>query len=260
MMRALIAEDEPLLAQSLKAALALAWPELAVVALAANGVEALALIESEKPDIVFLDIRMPGLTGLEVATELADRLEAGAQVPRIVFVTAYDEFALKAFNLAAIDYLLKPLNPARLAQTVTRLKTQLAAPADDVAALAHKLGQLLGAAPPAAPAAMISIIRAAVGNTVHMVEIECVCYFQATDKYTSVVTADAELLIRTSLKDLLPQLPPEKFRQIHRGTIVNLAAIEAAVRDEAGRVTLKLKHRGESLAVSRVFAEQFRQM
>ena len=260
MMRALIAEDEPLLAQSLKAALALAWPELAVVALAANGIEALTLIESEKPDIVFLDIRMPGLTGLEVATELADRLEAGARVPRIVFVTAYDEFALKAFDLAAIDYLLKPLDPARLAQTVTRLKAQLAAPADDVAGLAARIGQLLGAVSPAAPAATLSIIRAAVGNAVRMVEIERVCYFQAGDKYVSVVTVDAELLIRTSLKDLLPQLAPEKFRQVHRGTIVNLAEIEAAVRDESGRVTLKLKHRKESLAVSRVFAEQFRQM
>ena len=260
MTRALIAEDEPLLAQSLKAALALAWPELAVVALAANGIEALALIESGKPDIVFLDIRMPGLTGLEVAAELADRLEAGAAVPRIVFVTAYDEFALKAFDLAALDYLLKPLNPMRLAQTVTRLKSQLAAPADDVAGLAQRLGQLLGAAAAGAPAAALSIIRAAVGNTVRMVEIERVCYFQATDKYTSVVTADAELLIRTSLKDLLPQLPPEKFRQVHCGTIVNLAEIEAAVRDESGRITLKLRSRKESLAVSRVFGEQFRQM
>ena len=260
MMRALIAEDEPLLAQSLKAALALAWPELAVIALAANGIEALALVESEKPDIVFLDIRMPGLTGLEVATELADRLEAGTRVPCIVFVTAYDEFALKAFDLAAIDYLLKPLNPARLAQTVTRLKAQLAAPAEDVAGLAARIGQLLVAAPPPTPGTTLSVIRAAVGNTVRMVHVDVVCYFQATDKYTSVVTADAELLIRTPLKDLLSQLPSEKFRQVHRGTIVNLAAIEAAVRDESGRITLKLKDRRESLAVSRVFAEQFRQM
>ena len=259
-MRAIIAEDEPLLARSLRAALETAWPELAVVALAANGVEALALIESESPDVAFLDIRMPGLTGLEVAAELADRLEAGAQVPRIVFVTAYDEFALEAFDLAAIDYLLKPLNPARLAQTVTRLKAQLATPADDVASLAARIGQLLVAAPPLTSGTTLSVIRAAVGNTVRMVQVDVVCYFQATDKYTSVVTADAELLIRTPLKDLLPRLPAEKFRQVHRGTIVNLTAIEAAVRDESGRITLKLKDRKESLMVSRVFAEQFRQM
>ena len=260
MMRALIAEDEPLLAQSLKAALALAWPELAVVALAANGIEALTLIESEKPDIVFLDIRMPGLTGLEVATELADRPEAGTRVPCIVFVTAYDEFALKAFDLAAIDYLLKPLNPARLAQTVTRLKAQLAAPAEDVASLAARIGQLLGAAPSAASGATLSIIRAAVGNTVHMVEVDQVCYFQATDKYTSVVTANAELLIRVPLKDLLAQLPADNFRQIHRGTIVNLREVASATRDDSGRLCLRLKQRKETLAVSRVFAEQFRQM
>ncbi len=259
-MRALIAEDEPLLAHSLKAALAQAWPQLEVVALAANGIEALALIEREQPDIAFLDIRMPGLSGLEVAAELADRLDASAPAPRLVFVTAYDEFALKAFELAAVDYLLKPVNPVRLAQTVARLKTLMTAPVDDVAALAARLGRLIGAAAPVTSTGTLSIIRAAVGNTVHMVDVDQVCYFQATDKYTSVVTASAELLIRVPLKDLLAQLPADNFRQIHRGTIVNLREVASATRDDSGRLCLRLKQRKETLAVSRVFAEQFRQM
>jgi DNA-binding LytR/AlgR family response regulator len=270
--RALIAEDEPLLAQALKNALALAWPELQVIALAPNGIEALRRIESDRPDVVFLDIRMPGLTGLEVAAELADRLNEGEPLPRIVFVTAYDEYALKAFDLAAVDYLLKPVGTERLAKAVERLKAQLAAPQEDLAALVAKLQQVIGAAPASAGAisaagsgagsgaGSLNIIRAAVGNTVRMIPVEEVCYFQAADKYTSVVTRDAEILIRTPLKELLAQLPPERFRQIHRGTLVNMAEVAAAVRDDTGRFSLRLKQRKETLSVSRVFAEQFRQM
>ena len=260
--RALIAEDEPLLAVALRTALAAAWPELEVVALAPNGLDALRLIESERPDVAFLDIRMPGLTGLEVAAELADRLEEGATVPSLVFVTAYDEFALKAFDLAAVDYLLKPVSPERLAKTVERLKASLAArgtapAADDLARLVGKLQSVIGGAqaPGGEP---LRIIRAAVGNTVRMVPVEEVCYFQSADKYTSVVTRDAELLIRTPLKDLVGQLPPERFRQIHRGTIVNLGEVASATRDESGRLSVRLRHRKESLPVSRVFADLFR--
>ena len=257
--RALIAEDEPLLAASLKAALGAAWPELEIVSLAPNGIEALRLIEAEKPEVAFLDIRMPGLTGLEVAAELVDRLEDNAAVPRLVFVTAFDEFAVKAFELAAVDYLLKPVNPARLAKTVERLKASLAAPEDggDLAALVQKLQKVAGDTPlPAGEP--LKIIRAAVGNTVRMVPVEEVCYFQAADKYTSVVTRDAQMLIRLPLKELLAQLPAERFRQIHRGTIVNLAEVAAATRDESGRLSVRLKHRKESLPVSRVFADLFR--
>lgn len=262
--RALIAEDEPLLAQSLKDALALAWPELQVIALAPNGVEALRLAQAERPDVAFLDIRMPGLSGLEVAAELADRLEEGEPVPRIVFVTAYDEYALKAFELAAVDYLLKPVAPERLAKAVERLQAQLQAPKEDLAQLVAKLQKVIaapgadaGAAPAEGP---LRIVRAAVGNTVRMIPVEEVCYFQSTDKYTSVVTRDAEALIRTPLKELLAQLPQDQFRQIHRGTVVRLAEVAAAVRDDSGRVSLRLKQRKESLPVSRVYAEQFRQM
>ena len=260
--RALIAEDEPLLAQGLKNALGLAWPELQVFALAPNGVEALRLIQAERPDVVFLDILMPGLTGLEVAAELADRLSEGDPAPHIVFVTAYDAYAVKAFELAAVDYLLKPVSAERLAAAVARLKAHLAAPREDIAQLVSKLQKIIGpgTATVGAPEATLKIIRAAVGNTVRMIPVEEVCYFQAADKYTSVITRDAEVLIRTALKDLLAQLPQDRFRQIHRGTVVNLAEVAASVRDDSGRYSLRLKQRKETLAVSRVFADQFRQM
>jgi DNA-binding LytR/AlgR family response regulator len=261
--RALIAEDEPLLAQGLKDALAIAWPELQVIALAPNGIEALRLAEAERPDVAFLDIRMPGLTGLEVAAELADRLNEGEPVPRIVFVTAYDEYALKAFELAAVDYLLKPVGAERLARAVERLKAQLAAPQEELAELVSKLQKVIAAGTANLSAnsgeVPLKIIRAAVGSIVRMIPVEEVCYFQAADKYTSVVTRDAEMLIRTPLKALLAQLP-QGFRQIHRGTVVNLGEVAAAVRDDAGRLSLRLKQRKETLPVSRVFAEQFRQM
>ena len=258
--RALIAEDEPLLAASLKAALETAWPELEVIAIAPNGLEAVRLIEAEKPDVAFLDIRMPGLSGLEVAAELADRLDEGSSVPKLVFVTAYDEFAVKAFELAAVDYLLKPVSAERLGVTVERLKTALAATraaGDELALLVQKLQKVIATETPSG-GEPLRIIRAAVGNTVRMVPVEEVCYFQAADKYTSVVTSEAEMLIRTPLKELLAQLEPARFRQIHRGTIVNLVEVASATRDVAGRLSVRLKHRKESLPVSRVFADLFR--
>lgn len=257
--RALIAEDEPLLAQSLAIALAGNWPELQVIGIAPNGNEALRMATAQRPDVLFLDIRMPGLNGLEVAADLIDQLDDNAVPPCFVFVTAYDEFALKAFELGSVDYLLKPVNPERLARTVVRLRAQLDKPGGALAELAARLSLVIGAQPTAA-AAPLKIIRAAVGNTVRMVPVEDVCYFQATDKYVSVVTRDADLLIRVPLKDLLAQLPADRFRQIHRGTIVNLAEVVSATRDESGRVSLRLRQRNEVLAVSRVFAEQFRQM
>lgn len=260
--RAVIAEDEPLLAGSLRTALAFAWPELQVAGVAPNGVEALRLIEAERPDVAFLDIRMPGLSGLEVAAELADRLQAGASAPLLVFITAYDEFALKAFELAAVDYLLKPVDSDRLGRTVRRLQALLAAGpqpgVDDFTRLVTRLQHALGSESEASDAVPLKIIRAAVGNTVRMVPVEDVCYFQAADKYTSVITHDAELLIRTPLKELMAQLPPEQFRQIHRSTIVNLSEVTAAIRDEAGRISLRLKNRNELLPVSRIFADLFR--
>lgn len=256
--RALIAEDEPLLAQSLKAALAEAWPELEVVALAPNGVEALEAAERLTPEVAFLDIRMPGLGGLELAAELADRM--GEAVPAIVFVTAHDEYALKAFDHAAVDYLLKPVSAERLARTIARLRERLAARQGNLSALVAQLQQLIAADAPARSGETIRVLRAGAGNTVKMIPLEEVCYFQATDKYTNVVTRDGEALIRTSLRDLLAQLPPQRFQQIHRGTVVNMDQVAAAMRDDSGRISLKLRQRKESVAVSRVFAHLFRQM
>ena len=253
--RALIAEDEPLLAMSLQAALAEAWPDLQVVALAPNGPAAIEAAEREQPDVVFLDIRMPGLSGLEVAEELADRL--GDNVPAIVFVTAYDEYALKAFDAAAIDYVLKPIDASRIARAVERVKKRLAERGGELERL---VGQLRARATPAASAPKLKTLRAGAGGTVRMIPLDAVLYFQSADKYTTVVTKDAEALLRTPLRELLPQLPEETFRQVHRGTIVNLDAVSHAMRDEQGRVTLHLKGRKETLAVSRLFADLFKPM
>jgi DNA-binding LytR/AlgR family response regulator len=252
-MKAIIAEDEPLLAEQLKTLLARAWPELTVVAMAGNGLAALEAIERERPDVAFLDIRMPGMTGLEVAEEIVDRM--GERPPAIVFVTAYDEFALKAFDLAAVDYLLKPVTEERLARCMERLKRQ----PHGVDSLVSQLQKVLRTEKPKS-GEPLRILRAGIGDTVKMIPIEEVCYFQASDKYTGVVTRDGEALIRIPLKELLAQLPPERFAQIHRGTIVNLGEVAAAVRDDAGRVSLKLRNRKETLPVSRLYADQFRQM
>lgn len=249
-MRALIADDEPLLALSLKTALAEAWPELEIAAVVPNGLEAVQAAERLRPGVAFLDIQMPGLTGLEAAAEIADRL--GDAAPAIVFVTAYDQYAAKAFEVAAADYILKPASAERLAKTVARLKERRGG-LEDLARQLRALGTL---APKAAP---IRQVRAGAGNSVKLIPLEDVCYFQAADKYTTVVTAGGEDLIRTPLKELAPQLP-EIFQQVHRGTIVNLDEVAAAVRDEAGRVELRLRHRKETLAVSRVYAELFRAM
>jgi DNA-binding LytR/AlgR family response regulator len=259
MTRAIIAEDEPLLAVALADALAEVWPELEIVARAPNGVAALADIERLRPEVALLDIRMPGLDGLELAAELADRL--GEAAPLIVFVTAHDEYALEAFERAALDYLLKPVTVERLVRTVERLRAQLASrrPGEDFAALVSRLQRLFAEAPRGA-AEPLRMLRAGAGNTVKMIPIEEVCFLQAADKYTTVVTREGEALIRTSIKELLARLPAESFVQIHRGTIVNLAEVAAALRDESGRVSLRLKHRKESLAVSRVYAHLFRQM
>jgi DNA-binding LytR/AlgR family response regulator len=249
-MKAVLAEDEPLLAARLRELLARAWPDLAIAAVAPNGPAALEAIEREKPDVAFLDIRMPGLTGLEVAEEVADRL--GDEAPAVVFVTAYDEFALKAFELAAIDYLLKPVTAERLSVCIERIKKGKGDLVSQVQKLVENEKK-----PPTTP---LRILRAGAGDTVRMIPIEEVCYFQASDKYTAVATREGESLIRVPLRELLPQLPPERFAQVHRGTIVNLDEVAAAVRDDSGRISLKLRNRKETLPVSRIYADQFRQM
>lgn len=256
--RALIADDELHLAEYLRERLQELWPELEILPLAGNGPEALRVLEEEEPDFAFLDIRMPGLTGLEVA-------QRARGVARFVFVTAYDQYAIEAFEAEAVDYLLKPVTVARLTQTVMRLRRQLAEvpPAPDqtssvLGRLAALLPELSGAG--GMPPGFLRWVRAAVGNQVRLVSIDEVCYFQSSDKYTSVFTADAELLIRTPLKDLLGQLDPERFWQVHRGTVVQVSHVAGTTRDFRARVVLKLKSRQETLVVSRAYLHLFRQM
>lgn len=283
--RALIAEDEPILAAALAHALQRLWPELDIVATCPNGVEALRQGLALQPDILFLDIKMPGKTGLEAAEELAEQWPDGIAFPHIVFVTAYDEYALAAFEHAAADYVLKPVNDARLGKTVERLQqrlrnsgnatttatptagagaatttvplatTETASASDDN--LARLLSQLQAMLP---PAPRLQMIRAAVGNSVRMIALADVVYFEALDKYINVVCQDSEALIRTSLKELLPQLDPQQFWQIHRGTIVNASAIATAVRDDAGKLSLTLRQHPAQLRVSPLYAHLFRQM
>lgn len=255
--RALIAEDEPILAATLAHSLTRLWPELEVVATCPNGVDALARALELKPDVLFLDIKMPGKTGLEVAEELAEAWPGPAPFPLVVFVTAYDEFALAAIDVEAADYVLKPVNDSRLARTVERLRQRLATRNGN--AMEQLLAQMRMLVP-AQPAQRLSIIRALVGNEVRMIPVHEVVYFEALDKYVNVVTAGGEALIRTSLKELLPQLDPQQFWQVHRGTIVNSACVASAVRDEAGKISLGLRNRPEKLRVSPLYAHLFKQM
>jgi DNA-binding LytR/AlgR family response regulator len=259
--RALIAEDEPVLALALVQALQRLWPELQVGGVADNGIAAIREALAQRPDVLFLDIKMPGKTGLEAAQELAEDWPDDAPFPLVVFVTAYDDYALQAFDQAAVDYVLKPVADARLSKTIDRLKARLEQRLERGDELERIVGQLRTLVP-AAPAAgeRLTIIRAAVGNQIRMIPIAEVLYFEATDKYVNVVTADSQSLIRTSLKELLPQIDVNQFWQIHRGTVVNANCIEAAIRDETGKFSVKLRGRNERLPVSRVFAHLFKQM
>ncbi len=273
---ALIAEDEPLLAQALKAELAAAWPELKIAAIAGDGRSAVREALRLLPQVLFFDIRMPGLDGLGAATELADAWPADeAPMPQLVFVTAYDEYAARAFEAQAIDYVLKPVQPERLRKTVARLKQALAArsaaeaPADEaldrtLARWREVLAAAGGAGAPlpessATPLRMIAASDAG-GSTVRMVPIDEVLYFEAADKYLRVLTADHEYLIRTPLKQLLPQLDAQTFWQVHRAVVVRASAIEAVHRDEAGKLALDLRGRPERIPVSRLYAHLFRAM
>lgn len=259
--RALIAEDEPVLAYALVQALQRLWPDMQIGGVAENGVAAVRDALALRPDILFLDIKMPGKTGLEAAQELAEDWPDGTPFPLVVFVTAYDEYALKAFEQAAVDYVLKPISDARLEKTVTRLQARLGQTREreqELARIVDQLRSLVPATP--ANADRLRFIRAAVGNQIRMIPIADVLYFEATDKYVNVVTADSESLIRTSLKELLPQLDAGQFWQIHRGTVVNGHRIEAAVRDESGKLSVHLRGHSRPLPVSRLFAHLFKQM
>jgi len=275
---ALIAEDEPLLAESLRQELATLWPELEIVAMAAHGEAALDAALRTLPQLLFMDIRMPGMNGLEAAQALAEDWPEGRPFPLLVFVTAYDQYALKAFEQAAQDYLLKPVQRERLAQTCERLRQALqqraavgmnggglAAPDASTLDAVSQLRRLL-AAPglpealglPARAAAPLRLLQVSVGQTIHMVPVDEVLYFEAADKYVRVLTAKQEYLMRASLRELLPQLDGERFWQVHRGVVVRADAIARAVRDEAGRLSLHLRERPEKLGVSRMYAHLFK--
>lgn len=262
--RALIAEDEPILAYTLQQTLQRLWPDLQICGVVDNGASAVQEALGQRPDVLFLDIKMPGKTGLEAAQELAEDWPEGPHFPLVVFVTAYDEYALQAFEHAAADYVLKPISDGRLGKTVERLKTRLQQDVERGAELERIVGQLRSLVPgmPSVPGAgeRLNMIRAAVGNQIRLIPVEEVQYFEATDKYVNVVTAESESLIRTSLKELLPQLEPSRFWQIHRGTVVNVHCIQAALRDDTGKLLLKLKNREHMLPVSRVYAHLFKQM
>ncbi|QPF76702.1 response regulator transcription factor [Roseateles sp. DAIF2] len=268
---ALIAEDEPLLAEGLRAELAALWPELRIVAMTSHGQAALEAALAQRPEILFLDIRMPGMSGLEAAQALAeDWPEDGRPFPLLVFVTAYDQYALKAFEQAALDYVLKPAQRERLAQTCARLQAALRQRAGSdaggsAAAAVTQLRQLL-AAPgvaqalglPATAASPLRLLQVSVGNSIVMVPVDEVVYFEAADKYVRVLTAEREYLVRASLRELLPQLDGTRFWQVHRSLVVRAEAIARAERDEAGRLSLALRQRPERLGVSRMYAHLFK--
>ena len=256
MTRALIADDETHLAHYLRDQLAKLWPELEIVAIARNGLEAATQIAELQPDIAFLDIQMPGLTGLEVAAGIEG-------LTRVVFVTAYDEYALTAFEAEALDYVLKPVTAERLARTVERLQRAFApreagAPHVDDDHLARALRALQAA--PAPAAAPLRWIRASQGELTHQVAVGDVMFFNADDKYTCVRTAKAEYLIRTPITELAAQLDPQQFWQIHRSTIVNLAHIAGTRRDEASRLFVRVAGWDSELPVSRAYVHLFKPM
>ena len=261
--RCLIAEDEPLLAEGLRADLAALWPALHVAAVVGDGLAAAEQALALRPDVCFFDIRMPGCTGLEAAQVLAEDWPDAVPVPLLVFVTAFDDYALQAFQAQAVDYLVKPVDRTRLAACVGRLQARLAngvQPADALQDTVAQLRSLLGAALPQAGAPRLEVIQAQVGNLVHLVPVAEVLYFEAADKYVRVITAEREHLTRASLRELLPQLDPAQFWQVHRGTVVQAKAVATARREESGKVTLTLRGRAEKITASRLYAHLFKGM
>jgi len=253
---ALVADDEPLLREALVRLLGAAWPELDIVAQARNGREAIDLFDAHKPDICFLDVQMPGKTGVEAAQHIGRRAH-------LVFVTAFDQYAVQAFAEGALDYLVKPIEPARLADTVRRLQERLRAaqPALDPEALLQRLSMALI---PSAPQTL-RWVRASVGATVRLIAVQDIDFLRADEKYTQVAWRDeagkpCEAVIRTALKDLLPQLDASQFAQVHRSVVVNLRAISHVTRGGNETADIHLKGRQETLPVSRTYLHLFRQM
>ena len=246
--RAIIAEDESLLRFEMSELLATVWPDLDIVALAEDGVKAAQAIEKHAPDVLFLDIQMPGMSGLEVARVASGRCH-------VVFVTAYDQHAVAAFEQGAVDYVMKPVNAARLHTACNRIRQRLSSAPANLDCLLQSLSERrIGGRP------YLRWINASKGAEVHILTTDEICYFQSDTKYTRAVTASTDALLRKSLKELLDELDPAVLWQIHRATIVNLNAISSVARDAHGRMILKLRQRQEILLVSDTFAHLFRQM
>jgi len=265
---ALIAEDEPLLAHTLQVELQTLWPTLRVLATAGDGLSAVQLALQHRPDVLFFDIRMPGQDGLEAAAELTEVWPDETPFPLLVFVTAYDQYAIDAFEAQAMDYVLKPIRPERLSQTVNRLQNALQQRQQNfnmnteldpvINQLRSLLSAPMGAARPLEP---LHLLQASVGNQLRMVPVEEVIHFEAADKYVSVFTQDGrQVLLRTPLKELMQRLDERVFWQVHRGSVVRATAIESVSRDEQGRLTLHLKNHSEKIRVSKIYANRFKAM
>ncbi|QPF75588.1 response regulator transcription factor [Roseateles sp. DAIF2] len=249
---AVIAEDELTLRQELIERLSQLWPELSIVGEAADGVQALRLLDEHRPDILFLDIQMPGATGLDVARQVAGRAH-------VVFVTAYDQYAVQAFDQGAVDYLLKPLQATRLFTAIGRVKQRLAQPPAELGDVLNQLATRQAGAP-AGRGSFLRWINASVGQTLKLITVDEVLYFQSDSKYTKVATRDSEALIRKPLKELVEELDPQQFWQIHRSTLVNAGAVAGVTRDFRGRMQIKLKESADTLLVAESYTHLFKQM
>jgi DNA-binding LytR/AlgR family response regulator len=245
---AILAEDEEILRTQLEKKLAKLWPELEILASVGDGAAALEALEDRAPDFMFLDIQMPEMTGVEVARHVGGRAH-------IVFVTAYDQYAIQAFETGAVDYLLKPATDERLAVTIERLKAKLATPPPDLNSVLTRLAEQIQG-----PRSRLQWIKATVGQNLRLIPVADVLFFQSDEKYTRVVTADTEALIKTPIRELLDGLDPEVFWQIHRSTLVNAGAIASVTRDFRGQAHVKVKGKDESLVVSRIYSHLFKQM
>jgi DNA-binding LytR/AlgR family response regulator len=266
-LRALIADDERLMREQLRARLAEVWPDLQIVAEAKNGTEAVQLVEAHHPDLVFLDIRMPGMTGVEAARAIAqlpsgDETDDGWAGCEVVFITAYDQYAIEAFEQGVVDYVLKPAERERLQVTVERIRKRLAQRGDDGPAVAGMQQLLQRMAQQMNPqrAAPLKWIQATVGQSIQMIPVEEVLFFISDEKYTRVQTATIEALIRKPIKELVDELDADQFWQIHRSTLVNTRAIAGVTRDLRGRQLVSVKGHPEKLEVSRSFTGLFKGM